>query len=83
MRFLLARSVPSLIAAVGLVVLAGCTNYYQVTDTSNGKQYFTTQVNHKSGATMFKDGKTGNQLTIQNTEVKTIKKEEFDSGKVR
>jgi len=70
------------VMAVCLAVLcAGCTEYYKVIDPSTGKTYYTNKIETRQGATMLKDARTGNQVTIQNSEVDKINKEEFDAGK--
>ena len=60
---------------------AGCS-YYKVTDPTSGKVYYTDGIWQPAsqGAT-FKDGRNGNQVTIQNTEVETISKEEYEMGR--
>jgi hypothetical protein len=63
--------------------LGGCTSYYKVTDPSTHKEYYTTEVRQDHGATKLRDGRTGSEVTIQNSEVKTITKEEFETGRVR
>ena len=70
--------------AVGLALLCagGCTSYYKVTDPTTGRAYYTTELQHKnSGAATLKDARTGNKVNLQNSEVETISKEEFESGK--
>jgi hypothetical protein len=72
------------LAAVGLALLCagGCTTYYKVTDPTTGRAYYTTELQHKnSGAATLKDARTGNKVNLQNSEVQTISKEEFESGK--
>ena len=51
----------------GLTMLvAGCTNYYRVTDPTTGKAYYTTKVDaDKSGAVKIKDEKTGSMVTLR------------------
>ena len=68
------------VLAVALVT-AGCTSYYKVTDPSTGRVYYTTEVKKKgSGAATLKDARTGNQISIQNSEVQKIKKEQYNAG---
>jgi hypothetical protein len=74
-----------LIAALmlgGLTMLvAGCTNYYRVTDPTTGKAYYTTKVGDAgSGAIKIKDEKTGSMVTLQSSEVKEISKDEYEAG---
>jgi hypothetical protein len=68
----------------GLILLAasGCTSYYQVTDPTNGKTYYTTKLeSHDSGSTTFTDARTGEDVTLQNTQVAKITEQQFDNGK--
>ena len=68
------------LAAVTIFVAAfsvGCTKYYQVTDPSTGKVYYTTEVEMKSGATMLQDDKSRTKVTIQNSEVTEITKDQY------
>jgi hypothetical protein len=71
----------AVLLVVGSLFLAGCTKYYAVTDPTTKKVYYTTKLDeNKSGSTTFKDAKTGQTVTVQNTEVKQIKKDEFKAG---
>ncbi len=70
----------------GLIVLAlcasGCTTYYKVHDPTTNKDYYTTELRKQSGgAVTLKDARTGNEVSVQNSEVKSITKEEWESGK--
>lgn len=71
-------------ALVGVATsMMGCTNYYRVTDPSSGRVYYTTALQQRGGgAATFKNAGTGNSVTVQNSEVETISKEKFESGKV-
>jgi len=63
-------------------MLAGCTTYYRVTDPSTGKVYYTTDINHRDGgAISLKDAATGDQVTLQNSQVAKVSREEFDSNR--
>jgi hypothetical protein len=63
-------------------MLSGCTSYYKVTDPTTGKVYYTTQLDHKSsGAATLKDARTGNKVSLQNSEVQKVNKEQYESGK--
>jgi hypothetical protein len=74
-------------AVVLMMLLAGCfgsirSNYYMVRDPGSGTAYYTTEVD-KAGSTgqvKFKDAKTGSAVTLQNSEVKEISKDEFTKG---
>jgi hypothetical protein len=73
------------VSLTGLVLaacLGGCTSYYKVTDPHSNKVYYTTDLKQNdSGSTTLKDARTGNMVTVQNSEVEKINKEEFQSGK--
>jgi hypothetical protein len=64
------------------VMIAGCTNYYRVTDPSSGKSYYTTKVGEagRAGAVKIKDEKTGSMVTLQSSEVKEISSEEYQAA---
>ncbi|HMU56514.1 MAG TPA: hypothetical protein PKA61_16000 [Nitrospira sp.] len=68
---------------VGLMTMvAGCTNYYRVTDPASGKSYYTTEVKDagKSGAVKIKDAKSGSMVTLQSSEVKEITSDEYEAA---
>lgn len=64
-----------------LPVIGGCTTYYRISDPSTGKTYYTTGLAEKSGSTTFVDAKTGAQVSIQNSEVNKVTKEEFETAR--
>lgn len=64
-----------------LPVIAWCTTYYKVTDPATGNAYYTTNIKYKgSGAVQIIDEKSGDKAVLQSSEVKEIKKEEFNQG---
>ena len=67
------------IAALGSLFLVGCasTTYYEVKDPSTGKSYYTTKYDQKDGATMLTDDKTRSEVTIQNSEIHKITKDQY------
>ena len=70
-----------LLGVLGLFVLAGCGGYWMVTDPTTKKVYYTEKLKgSKGGAVKFKDAKTGNEVSLQNTEVKEVSKDEFKAG---
>jgi hypothetical protein len=72
----------AVIIIILLMLTAGCTNYYKVTDLNSGKDYFTTDIKYKgSGSVDFKDAKTDTRVVLPSSEVKEINKEEFNHGK--
>ena len=70
-----------LAALILLPLIGGCTNYYRVSDPSSGKIYYTTEVKDKGTATQLVDAKTGAKVTIQNSEISKITKEEYETGR--
>lgn len=69
-----------LAGVVSLALLAGCASYYKVTDTTTGKDYYTRDFEREGGGhVVFKDGRTGNEVTLQSSEVQEINKEMYKS----
>jgi hypothetical protein len=64
------------------LLLGGCTTHYKVTDPTTGKAYYTTELKQKgNGSATLKDGRTGNTVNIQNSEISKITKAEYDAGR--
>jgi hypothetical protein len=64
------------------LLLGGCTSYYKVTDPTTGKAYYTTELTQKgNGSATLKDGRTGNTVNIQNSEISKISKDEYAAGR--
>jgi len=64
-----------------LVLAAGCTHYYQVSDPAGTKLYYTTEIDTtEAGAIKIKDEKTGANVTLQSSEVKEISQEEYEAA---
>lgn len=62
----------------------GCASYYEVTDPSTGRAYYTDRVRkERGGAVQLIDARTGNEVTIQNSEVKKITKQEYESNRLQ
>jgi len=63
---------------IGLLVVGCASYYYKVTDPHSGKEYYTQEIkNDNSGAVKLKDVRTGSDVTLQNSEVKELSKEEY------
>jgi len=61
-----------------LLVAGGCSTYYKVTDPASDKVFYTNDLDrNKNGAVVFTDGATGNEVTLQNSELQKIKKKEY------
>lgn len=75
------------VCALGLLTAAmflggGCTSYYRVTDPSTGNEYYTTNVKKRSGgAVTVKDAATGDEVTLQNSQVTKVSKEEYETNR--
>ena len=65
----------------GLVLLlAGCTHYYRVTDPGTGKTYYTTDMSKETGGGVkLKDERTRTTVTLQSSEVREISEDEFEA----
>ncbi|BCS52881.1 hypothetical protein [Geobacter sp. SVR] len=69
-------------ALAGAALLsAGCTTYYQVREPAGGRAYYTTDIEEtKAGSVKFTDEKSGSTITLQNSEIREIPKEEYEKG---
>ena len=77
------RSIANLLMAGGCaVLLAGCSSYYVVRDPGTGATYYTSDIDTPGGAgtVRFKDGRTNKEVTLQNSEVREISRNEYDRG---
>ena len=64
-----------------LFFLAGCGGYWQVVDPTSKTTYYTTEVKKTpAGTVQFTDAKTGKQVTLQNSEVLEVSKDQFKEG---
>ena len=70
----------SLAIAPLLAVAAGCASYYKVTDTTNGKEYYTQEVSRQGSAVQFTDAKTRATTTLQNSQVLEINEDAYRAG---
>lgn len=69
------------LAVFFLFGIVGCSSYYKVVDPASGNVYYTTKVKSQAGgAVKLKDAKTGAEVTIQNSEVTKVKKDEFKAN---
>ncbi len=61
-----------------MLLFSACGSYYMVKDPASDRTYYTQKVKtKKEGAVAFKDAVSGSEVTIQNSEVTKIKKDEF------
>ncbi|HEX8749953.1 MAG TPA: hypothetical protein VF732_02485 [Nitrospira sp.] len=63
-----------------ILIVAGCTHYYRVTDPGTGKTYYTTDLNEeRGGAVKLKDDRTKSTVTLQSSEVREISEDEYEA----
>jgi hypothetical protein len=70
----------ALIVALLTVSLAACAHYFKVTDPSNGKVFYTEDIDRKGSAVEFKDAETGGSITLQNSEILQIDKQAYETA---
>jgi hypothetical protein len=66
-----------LVASAAL--LAGCASHYMVRDPGSGTTYYTSDLDTpgRAGTVRFKDGRTDKEVTLQNSEVTPISRDEY------
>jgi hypothetical protein len=68
---------------VCLLLGSGCSSYYKVRDPQTGRVYYTQDLKQRSGgAVTLKDGKSGDQVTVQNSEVQKINKDRYETARL-
>ena len=71
------------VCVVGAALAIGGCSHYKVTDPGSGKSYYTEYVcRHMGGGVSLTDARTGDKVTLQNSEVKEITKEEYMSNRI-
>jgi uncharacterized protein YceK len=68
------------LAVLAAVLMAGCASYYSVTDPASGRVFYTEKVQRANGTVMFKDAKTGAEVTLPSSMVLEVSSEEFRKG---
>jgi hypothetical protein len=64
-----------------LLLAAGCTTYYRVSDPAGNRFYYTTDIDTTdTGAIKIRDEKTGATVTLQSSEVLEISREEYEAA---
>ena len=77
------RLAMAVLLAPALAALSGCTSYYRVTDPTTNRVYYATDLKKGyDGTVEFRDARTGNEVTIQNSEVAKVTKEEYETSRV-
>jgi len=62
--------------------VSGCANYYKVTDPHTNAVYYSNSINRQSsGLVIFKDARTGQEVTLSESAIQEIPKEQFESGR--
>jgi hypothetical protein len=74
------RSAAIVLAATSLALAACGSTYYLVKDAESGREYYTTNLMHSGDAITFKDGKTRSTVTLQNSEVTEISKDQYGAS---
>jgi hypothetical protein len=80
------RRISGALLAVGAFIgVCGCGGtYYRVTDPTTRHIYYTTELKERgAGSLQLRDAGTGRTVTLQNSEVQNVTKEEFETGKIR
>jgi hypothetical protein len=63
-----------------VLVTAGCTTYYRVTDPASGRMYYTTDISRRGSAVEFTDAKSGSSVILQNSEIKEISSDDYQKN---
>ena len=71
------RFTPIVFALTTLGLTACGSTYYLVRDVDSGREYYTTKVDRSSPGITFKDGKGHSMVTLQNSEVIEITKDQY------
>jgi hypothetical protein len=73
----------ALVLAATPLGLAACSStYYLVKDVESGREYYTTKVSRSNTGITFKDGKSHSLVTLQNSQVIEITRDQYgaDTG---
>ncbi|HSF05925.1 MAG TPA: hypothetical protein VLG10_09055 [Methylomirabilota bacterium] len=71
---------PSLMIAVAALlalVASGCTTYYRIKDTTSGRTYYTEEYKRRNGTLIFKDTKSGAEITLPSSEIAEVAEDEY------
>lgn len=63
--------------AVLALVVSGCTSYYRVKDTTSGRTYYTEEIKRRNGTVIFRDTKSGAEVTLPSSEIAEVQEEEY------
>lgn len=71
----------TLIALGALATLAACTTYYEVTDPTTSKVYYSTEIDRgRAGSVTLTDTGSGAEVTLQNSEIKEVSKDVYKAN---
>ncbi len=60
---------------------SGCSSYYRIRDTANtDNTYYTKSYKSRKGVLSFKDARTGAKVTMQNSSVQRIPRDEWNGA---
>ena len=67
---------------LGAALMGACTSYFQVTDPTTGRAYYTTDVDDEgdAGAIRFRDERHDEMVTLPSSEVRPISHERYREG---
>jgi len=69
------------VALLAMLSLAACTTYYEVTDPTTNKVYYTTDIDtNKDGSVTLEAEGSGVKVTVQNSEIRELSKEDFKAA---
>jgi hypothetical protein len=73
-----AKSFYPLVLSAALLA-GGCTTYYQIQDPDTGYVYYADDIKTlDDGAVRFTDANTGNEVTVQDSDIKEISEDEYN-----
>ena len=75
-----AARVTGLMLLAFVLVTAGCTTYYRVTDPASGRVYYTDEITRGGQNIRFKDAKSGADVTLTTSEIKEVSSDEFQKN---
>jgi hypothetical protein len=72
-----AHMVTGLLIGVLSLMVAGCSEYYRVTDPGSGRVYYTTDIEERIGGVKFKDDRTKSTVILHSAEMSEVSEEEY------
>ena len=68
-------------ALLAMLALTACTTYYEITDPTTDKKYYTTDIDKNDDGSITIDAEgTGAQVTIQNSEVREVTADQYEAA---